>query len=61
VAQCSCRGGPSSRSSRGRVAVGATLLDAMVLEGNELGQALWEASGYIPQAEWRRWIKPVAG
>jgi hypothetical protein len=33
----------------------------MVLEGNELGQALWQASGYLPQAEWRRWIKPVAG
>ena len=33
----------------------------MVLEGNELGQALWQASGYMPQAEWRRWIKPVAG
>jgi hypothetical protein len=33
----------------------------VVLEGNELGQALWQASGYMPQAEWRRWIKPVAG
>ena len=41
--------------------LGATRLDAMVLEGNELGQALWQASGYMPQAEWRRWIKPVAG
>ena len=41
--------------------LGATRLDAMVLEGNGLGQALWQASGYIPQAEWRRWIKPVAG
>jgi len=41
--------------------LGATRLDAMVLEGNELGQALWQASGYIPQAEWRRWVKPVAG
>jgi ribosomal protein S18 acetylase RimI-like enzyme len=41
--------------------LGATRLDAMVLEDNELGQALWEASGYVPQAEWRRWIKPVAG
>ena len=41
--------------------LGATRLDAMVLEGNELGQALWQSSGYIPQAEWRRWIKPVAG
>lgn len=41
--------------------LGATRLDAMVLEGNELGQALWQASGYVHQAEWRRWIKPVAG
>ncbi|HEX3515488.1 MAG TPA: GNAT family N-acetyltransferase [Trebonia sp.] len=40
--------------------LGATRLDAMVLEGNELGHALWQASGYIPQAEWRRWVKPVA-
>jgi hypothetical protein len=30
-------------------------------DGNQLGQALWQASGYLPQAEWRRWIKPVAG
>jgi ribosomal protein S18 acetylase RimI-like enzyme len=41
--------------------LGAVRLDAMVLEDNELGQALWEASGYVPQAEWRRWIKPVTG
>ena len=41
--------------------LGATRLDAMVLEGNELGQALWQAAGYSPQAQWRRWVKPVAG
>ncbi len=40
--------------------LGATRLDAMVLDGNELGQALWHAAGYSPQAQWRRWIKPVA-
>jgi ribosomal protein S18 acetylase RimI-like enzyme len=40
--------------------LGATRLDAMVLEGNERGQALWQAAGYSPQARWRRWIKPVA-
>ena len=39
-------------------ALGATRLDAMVLEGNELGQALWRGSGYAPQPEWRRWVKP---
>jgi ribosomal protein S18 acetylase RimI-like enzyme len=41
--------------------LGATRLDAMVLEGNEQGQALWQAAGYSPQAQWRRWIKPVDG
>ena len=39
-------------------ALGATRLDAMVLEGNQLGQALWRGSGYAPQPEWRRWVKP---
>jgi GNAT superfamily N-acetyltransferase len=41
--------------------LGATRLDAMVLEGNEPGQALWQASGYSPQEQWRRWIKPASG
>ena len=41
--------------------LGATRLDAMVLEANELGQALWQAAGYSPQPQWRRWIKPAAG
>jgi ribosomal protein S18 acetylase RimI-like enzyme len=41
--------------------LGAARLDAMVLEDNELGQALWQAAGYSPQAQWRRWIKPVVG
>ena len=40
-------------------ALGAGRLDAMVMEGNELGQALWRVSGYAPQAEWRRWVKPA--
>jgi len=39
-------------------ALGAARLDAMVLEGNQLGQALWQGSGYAPQPEWRRWVKP---
>jgi ribosomal protein S18 acetylase RimI-like enzyme len=39
-------------------ALGAPRLDAMVLEGNELGHALWRGSGYAPQAEWRRWVRP---
>lgn len=39
--------------------LGATRLDAMVLEGNELGAATWRASSYEPQERWRRWVKPV--
>ncbi|MEX0427102.1 GNAT family N-acetyltransferase [Nocardioides sp. DS6] len=42
------------------VALGAGRLDAMVLEGNDLGQSLWRSSGYTPQPEWRRWVKPVS-
>ena len=41
------------------VGLGATRLDAMVLDGNDLGQALWLARGYVRQAEWGRWVKPV--
>ena len=41
------------------VALGAGRIDAMVLEGNDLGQSLWKSSGYESQAEWRRWVRPV--
>ena len=41
------------------VDVGATRLDAMVLEGNDLGRDVWERNGYAPQPEWRRWVKPL--
>lgn len=40
-------------------ALGATRLDAMVLEGNALGASAWVAAGYAPQDEWRRWVKPA--
>jgi len=40
-------------------ALDAGRADAMVLEGNELGQGLWRARGYAPQEEWRRWVKPL--
>lgn len=40
-------------------ALNAGRADAMVLEGNELGQGLWRACGYQPQEEWRRWVKPL--
>ena len=41
--------------------LGASRIDAMVLEGNELGQTIWRAHGYTPQEEWRRWVLRVAG
>ena len=41
------------------VALGASRVDAMVLEGNDLGQSLWKSSGYESQSEWRRWVRPV--
>lgn len=41
------------------VSLGATRIDAMVLEGNELGQTIWSAMGYESQQEWRRWVLPV--
>ena len=40
-------------------ALGGRRVDAMVLEGNTLGQVAWEAAGYRPQQQWRRWTKPL--
>jgi ribosomal protein S18 acetylase RimI-like enzyme len=40
-------------------ALDATRVDAMVLEGNDLGQAIWRAAGYAPQDDWRRWVKTL--
>lgn len=39
--------------------LGATRLDAMVLDTNDLGHRLWEASGYARQEEWSRWVRVV--
>ena len=39
--------------------LGAGRFDAMVLEGNELGDAAWRAAGYAPQDDWRRWVRPA--
>lgn len=39
--------------------LGATRLDAMVLEGNELGQSIWRAAGFASQEQWRRWVRPT--
>jgi ribosomal protein S18 acetylase RimI-like enzyme len=40
-------------------ALGGTRADAMVLDGNDLGQQLWRASGYVRQADWSRWVKAL--
>jgi ribosomal protein S18 acetylase RimI-like enzyme len=40
-------------------AAGAARADAMVLDGNGLGQRLWRAGGYRRQDEWRRWVKKL--
>jgi ribosomal protein S18 acetylase RimI-like enzyme len=39
---------------------GASRLDAMVLDGNDLARPAWLAAGYTPQPEWSRWVKYVA-
>ena len=39
--------------------LGATRVDAMVHEGNGLGQTVWRARGFTRQGNWRRWVKPV--
>lgn len=40
-------------------ALGATRVDAMVLEGNNLGRSIWQAAGYAPQDDWRRWVTTI--
>jgi ribosomal protein S18 acetylase RimI-like enzyme len=42
-------------------AQGARRVDAMVLEGNTLGQTAWAALGYAPQQQWRRWVRRLDG
>jgi ribosomal protein S18 acetylase RimI-like enzyme len=39
--------------------LGATRIDAMVLDGNDLGQQLWRARGYVRQGDWSRWVKAL--
>ncbi|MER0444341.1 GNAT family N-acetyltransferase [Streptomyces sp. Edi4] len=41
------------------VAVGGRRADAMVLVRNERARHAWAASGYEPQEQWRRWVKPL--
>ena len=40
-------------------ALGATRVDAMVLDENTLAHDAWATAGYQQQAEWSRWVKPV--
>ena len=37
--------------------LGATRIDAMVLDANARGQAIWRSRGYGPQPEWSRWVR----
>ena len=38
---------------------GGKRADAMVLDGNELGAAIWTDADYARQPEWSRWVKPL--
>ncbi|CAM5471371.1 N-acetyltransferase OS=Streptomyces microflavus OX=1919 GN=Smic_06120 PE=4 SV=1 [Streptomyces microflavus] len=40
-------------------ALGGRRADAMVLDRNELAQHTWRATGYGPQPQWSRWVKPL--
>jgi ribosomal protein S18 acetylase RimI-like enzyme len=42
-------------------ALGGRRGDAMVLTRNELAQHAWNAAGYVPEEQWRRWTKPLVG
>jgi ribosomal protein S18 acetylase RimI-like enzyme len=39
--------------------LGGHRVDAMVLAGNAIAHPAWAASGYAPQPEWARWVKPL--
>jgi ribosomal protein S18 acetylase RimI-like enzyme len=39
---------------------GAIRIDAMVLDSNGAGHAIWSAAGYTRQENWSRWIKPLS-
>lgn len=40
--------------------LGAERVNAMVLDGNESGRALWEAAGFTRQEDWSRWVKRLS-
>ena len=39
---------------------GAIRIDAMVLDSNDAGYAIWSAAGYNRQKNWSRWVKPLS-
>ncbi|TXR57565.1 GNAT family N-acetyltransferase [Quadrisphaera setariae] len=41
-------------------ALGAQRFCAMVLEDNGVGREFWASRGYVPQDEWRRWVKAAS-
>ncbi|MFE9097561.1 GNAT family N-acetyltransferase [Streptomyces sp. NPDC007264] len=41
------------------VRLGGRRGDAMVLRRNETAHHAWQAAGYAPQEQWRRWVKPL--
>lgn len=45
------------RAEQRLVDLGASRIDAMVLDDNDLGQSIWAARGYHRQSEWSRWVK----
>jgi hypothetical protein len=40
-------------------ALGGRRADAMVLDGNALGRQAWRSTGYHPEEQWTRWVKPL--
>lgn len=43
------------------VRLGGRRGDAMVLDRNDLAQHAWRAAGYVPEAQWSRWVKHLTG
>lgn len=39
--------------------LGGRRADAMVLDRNERGHAVWGAAGYAAEPQWSRWVKPL--
>ena len=44
-------------AGRRLIALGAARVDAMVLDGNDLGHRPWPALGRVSQPGWTRWVR----